>query len=302
MKKKSILFYAILSVLLTACSSNIEETDAKPISSNDAEALEFEKLCSDIDAVGYNYNSPTTRINWNKWGGRFFSATVDGIAGYIAGPAGWAVGPLCSWAFDEHWKKCTDQMSAAASQQIDSCNSYTYVFDDGSMAKEDSIGYYHNMILSDLANSGKDYTTTDGDVDYQAILDDCISIAGKYGIDLKISIADKQKYVNFSRDVVRSFADCYQQEITIEEAYNNINSSYASKFSNKLNLQKVEFVQRKIVDILNCIDNESSVKEYADQVNTVLRDANVNPELKGDLKTVTDITVNSRLYWSATQM
>ena len=192
MKKKTFLFYAILSVLLTACSSNIiEETDSIPICTNNREALEFKKLCSDIDAAGYKYDSPTTRINWIKWGGRFFSATVDGITGYIAGPAGWVVAPLCSWAFDEHWENCTKQMMAVASQQIDSCNNYTYVFDNGIMTKGDSIGYYHNMILSDLASSGKDYITTDGDIDYQEILEDCISFADNYGIDLNISFADK---------------------------------------------------------------------------------------------------------------
>jgi len=300
MKKKTFMFYAVLTILLTACSSNIEETDVIPVSANDSEELEFENLCSDIDAIGFKYNSPITRVDLNKWGGRIFSATVDGITGYIAGPAGWAVGPLCSWAFDEHWENCTNQMRAA-SRRIDSYSSYTYVFDDGTMAKSDSIGYYHNMILYDLAKSGKDYITIDEEIDYQAILDDCISVARKYGIYLNISSADRQKYVSFSRDAVRSFADCYQQKITIEEAYNNISASYANKFNEKLYFDKVEIVQRKIADILNNIDNESSIKEYADQVNVVLRDANVNPKLKNDLKTVTDITVNSKLYWSTAQ-
>ncbi len=300
MKKKNFMFYAVLSVLLTACSSNIEETDVRPVSTNDSEVLEFEDLCSDIDAIGCKYKSPATRVNWNKWGGRIFSATVDGITGYIAGPAGWAVGPLCSWAFEEHWENCNNQMQAPP-QQVSSNSSYTYVFDDGTMTKGDSIGYYHNMILYDIANSGKDYITTNGEIDYQAMLDDCISVAGKYGINLNLSSTDKQKYVNFSKDVVRSFADCYQQENSIEEAYNNISVSYANQFNEKLNFDKVEIVQSKIADILNYIDNESSIKEYADQVNVILRDANVNPELKNDLKTVTDITVNSKLYWSAVQ-
>lgn len=107
--------------------------------------------------------------------------------------------------------------------------------------------------------------------------------------------------MSFSKDVVRSFTDCYQQVITIEEEYNNINMSYASKFNKILYFDKVVIVQQKIADILNCIDKESSITEYADQVNTILRNANVNPELKSDLKTVTDITVNSKLYWSAIQ-
>jgi len=89
-----------------------------------------------------------------------------------------------------------------------------------------------------------------------------------------------------------------EQEITIDDAYYNMSISYANKFGTKPNLNKVEIIQSKIVEALNCIDDESSVKEYADQVNIILRDTNVSPELKSGLKTVTDITVNSKLYWT----
>lgn len=302
MKKKIFLFYSILSVLLTACSSNNEVTDVNLISENKSEALEFDKLCSDLDVIGSKYYSPTTRsVNWTKWGHRFFSATVDGITGYIAGPAGVIVGTLSSWAFEEHWDHCVNRMRAATLRRVNSYSNHTYVFNDGTLEKCDSIGYYHNMMLDYLANSGKDYTTVDGETDYIAILDDCILAASKYGVDLSISPTDKLKYANFSKEVVLSFSDCYNQKIAIEEAYGNICISYENKFNIKLNYDKVEIVQRKIADVLNCIDNESSIIEYANQVNAIIRDTSVNPELKSDLKTVTDITINSKLYWDAVQ-
>lgn len=58
---------------------------------------------------------------------------------------------------------------------------------------------------------------------------------------------------------------------------------------------------KKIVDVLNRIYNKKIVREYADKVNTILKTANLNPELKNDLRTVTSVTVNSKLYWTSSE-
>lgn len=58
---------------------------------------------------------------------------------------------------------------------------------------------------------------------------------------------------------------------------------------------------KKIVDVLNRIYNKKIVREYADKVNIILKTANLNPELKNDLRTVTSVTVNSKLYWTSSE-
>lgn len=58
---------------------------------------------------------------------------------------------------------------------------------------------------------------------------------------------------------------------------------------------------KKIVDVLNRIYDKKIVREYADKVNTILKTANLNPELKNDLRTVTSVTVNSKLYWTSSE-
>jgi hypothetical protein len=80
-----------------------------------------------------------------------------------------------------------------------------------------------------------------------------------------------------------------------------MNTSFSSKFKNKSNIDKVKVVQNKIVDTLNSIDDGTSVRHYADQVNSVLNTADLNPELKNDLKTVTSVTINSKLYWTISE-
>ena len=173
----------------------------------------------------------------------------------------------------------------------------TYVYNDGCMTKSDSIGYYHNKILDDIVNSGNHYLSESRDIDYQVLLERCIESASRYGIESQIDSIDKQKYVDFAKDVIRYFVDCYKQGNTLDEAYANMNASYNTKFGDK-DFNKVEIVQQKIVDILNCIDKEDSVREYADSVNSVLKESTISPELKKEIKTVTDVTINSKLYWT----
>ena len=39
------------------------------------------------------------------------------------------------------------------------------------------------------------------------------------------------------------------------------------------------------------------IKDFANQVNKSIMDANVSPKLKKDLMTISDVTINSKLYW-----
>lgn len=300
MKKCLFLFVTVLTALFSACSSDNYESSADPVNKISLEESSFKELCVTIDSIGSKYNSPITRGNTlTKWGGRVFSAVVDGVSGTITGSAGFVVGPLCSWAYDEYWDSIVRRMETrgVASESNDIKVSPTYVYNDGCMAKSDSIGYYHNKILDDIANSGNNYLSESGDIDYQVLLEECIESANKYGIESQIDSVDKQKYVDFAKDVIRYFVDCYKQGNTLDKAYANMNASYNAKFGDK-DFIKVEIVQQKIVDILNCIDNEDSVREYADLVNNVLKESTISPELKKEIKTVTDVTINSKLYWN----
>lgn len=301
---KKLLLFCIALLWFASCSNELHENVSNKIENED---LIFINLCSSLDSIGAEYDSPKTRaFNLNKWGGKFFSAVVDGVTGYISGPAGIVVGTLCSWAYDAYWERCTKLMSRTANMEKavlrDTRITPTYVFAVKSeLTREDSAGYYHNIILNELANSGKEYINDTGEIDYQNILTDCMEAAQKYGIAPELSSTDKKKYIAFSKDVVESFSACAQGNATLEDAFNNVNSSYIEKFKVKPNLEKAEFFQSKIINILNSIERNDSIKEYADKVNILLIKADIDSTLKSDLKTISDYTVNSRLYWISEQ-
>lgn len=80
-----------------------------------------------------------------------------------------------------------------------------------------------------------------------------------------------------------------------------MNNSYITLFGVKYNIRKVETVQKKIINVLNDIDDKDKVNDYADQVYEILDNTDINSDLKAALKTVTSVTVNSKLYWTTNE-
>lgn len=92
MRKILFILVAFVAFVFSSCSNDMTSVATSTTANNS-----FTLLCTSIDSLNNTYKvGPQTR-SLNKWGGRIFSAVVDGITGYIAGPAGPIVSPLCSW-------------------------------------------------------------------------------------------------------------------------------------------------------------------------------------------------------------
>lgn len=91
MRKILFILVAFVAFVFSSCSNDMTSVATSTTANNS-----FTLLCTSIDSLNNTYKvGPQTR-SLNKWGGRIFSAVVDGITGYIAGPAGPIVSPLCS--------------------------------------------------------------------------------------------------------------------------------------------------------------------------------------------------------------
>jgi len=297
--KKTFFLLFVIGVAILSFASCSHEDNVDVSKGNSVESVEFGKLCNTVEQIGKEFSPPATRgVNWKKWGGRVFSTTVDGLAGYVAGPAGIIVGPLCSWAFEEHWERCTRGASIKAHSDIlsdDIPMDIGYVFLKENSTRADSIGYYHNVILEEIARSGKSYVSDEGEIDYQTLLSDCVVFAKKYGIE--VDEQNAESYMDLSKSTVESFTSCGKNEITKEDALKRINTLYKEKINLEPNLEKTECFQNIIMESLLDIDDDFVIKDFANQVNKSIMDANVSPKLKRDLMTISDVTVNSKLYW-----
>ena len=299
MKKTFLILLFVAGVAILSFTSCSHEENVDVSKGNSVESVEFGKLCNTVEQIGKEFSPPSTRgVNWKKWGGRVFSATVDGLSGYVAGPAGLIVGPLCSWAFEEHWEHCTRGMSIKAHSNVlsdDIPMDIGYVFLKENSTRADSIGYYHNVILEEIARSGKSYVSDEGEIDYQTLLSDCVVFAKKYGVE--VDVQNTESYKDLSKSIVESFTSCGENEITKEEALKRINTLYKEKFNLEPNLERTECFQNIIVEALVDIDDDFVIKDFANQLNKSIMDANVSPKLKRDLMMISDVTINSKLYW-----
>lgn len=93
------------------------------------------------------------------------------------------------------------------------------------------------------------------------------------------------------------WSKCTQEKNDIESAFDEVNKSYIKRFKNNNRIKDAEIIQKKIVTKLSTLDKEEDIKKYADQVFQLYDEADIEPRQKQDFKTITNVTVNSKLYW-----
>lgn len=238
-----------------------------------------------------------------KWGGKIYSAVVDGLSAYISGPAGWLVGPLCSWVFDEQWERCNrDVHPKKRTRQInnnDSINLPTYVVTNKeSLTHLDSIGYYHNLILDKLSQYKNNYINKDSTVNYSMVFDDCEKASKDLALDIP-QISNKDKLIALSKCIVENIS-CCNDEKDLDKAFEIINNYYKKEFKADENIIITEQIQKRIISVLNELDDENDIKEYANKIYDAIYNSSVTPELKEKASIANSVTVNSKLYWENT--
>lgn len=301
--KKLLFIAAIAATTLLSCSNvseTISEGEATEVTSPD------NNLLNSIDNVNNKYQTnssmkKTKPATANKWAGRVYAAVVDGIGGYIAGPAGWLVGPLCSWAFEEHWARCTRDVHTASRPRKavmnDSIQIPTYVADKENPMRIDSIGYYHNLVLEKLNATQHDYYNNDSTVNYELIYDDCTKASSELNIEIP-EAGEKDKFVALAKIIVESVADC-NDENDLQNAFDKINSYYNSVFSPDETIVLTEQVQKRIISVISEMSDENDVKQYANEIYNAIYQSGASAEEKDKAAVANSVTVNSKLYWES---
>ncbi len=303
--KKLLVIAAIVATTLFSCT-NVTETISEKETANEASLYTYNELLYSINNVNGKYQicNQVKRVKpatVNKWGGKILSAVVDGIGGYISGPAGWLVAPLCSWAFDAHWERCNrDPHTPSRPRRIvrnDNIQVPTYIPNAENPARIDSIGYYHNLVLEKLSETQHDYYNNDSTVNYGLIYEDCKNASSELNIDIPED-KEKEKLISLSKVIVESIADCNGEE-DLQKAFEKINSYYNSVFSADENITITEQVQEKIISVLNEMSDESDIRKYADEIYNAIYSSNASQESKDKASVANNVTVNSKLYWES---
>jgi len=313
-----IAVFAIVTVgvfFITSCKSDKKNTMIATDSYVMQEDIAMKNLLDSIDALNEKY--PATQIKGSFWGGGAVALAdaagmaagggiggwVGGVAGSLAGPAGTVVGVVIGQRVGP-WIGCF--LASGAANVIFNNPGPRAISDDGDdyqfvyiISNEDSLGYYHNYMMTEINRNKDRYYSSSGSVDYDLMYEDIVSFLhniGRYDEALEDSIV-KCSIVNQIRSICliseRYISNPQSDELINEQCDFLKNQCY-------LQDEEVNIYRDYSVKILNkCITlDNSQIESYSQDLNEVISNSNLSQEKKEELSFSADLTINSAIYWN----
>lgn len=288
------------------CESNMNAEH----SLNTDENIATKRFFDSVDSLNQCYSKVSTRGLLAKWGGRIFASVVDYSIGAVASAAispfgGAIVGTLASYAYDDYWNNCIkkveeqNNVNAVTTRTIIETTPTLVLSNKDNPTFVDSIGYYHNVLLAELRVLGKSYFDSNGNIDYEELLNDVTMIASDYHI--ASGEIDQLKKTHLFK-----LADSFIKKVDTENE--DFVGTYFSQYGNSL-LSNLGFSASKINSCRNLCSKiaevvpyatEAELIEYGNNLHTLIDDSNLSDEDKESFKVMNDVAINSQVYWTTT--
>lgn len=318
LKKVFLLFLPV--AFLASCNSVEESVEDNYLTSNDVELAKVYNRIDSISEVYTNENAETrgmwkldsqvTRMadNAGRIAGRYAGKYIGGaigsasanllgtVAGYVVGrELGGIVGSVAA-SYAAHKYISTHTRGIV---MVPSYKNITMI-DKKVDLDSITIGDLHNLMVMDLLNNGDKYTKKDGSLDYSLLFEDCVVIAGKYGID----VSDKA-YLGSIKPTVMS----QTKAITLKAFDCEANNQTPLQFYNKTYLElkgicdisKEDYnmavnLDEKLSDTYLKLDKDN-LKKCELEINKTIYNSDLNDETKRELQSSNSIVANSTLLW-----
>lgn len=310
---KILTFFHLLFFLLLVSGCNNSDMPVDPIpqlveiSEKDTD-MELNAFFLAVDSLNDNYLPYTTRTNIRKWGSRFLSAVVDASVGAVASAAttpigGTIIGTGASWAYEEYLGNILDKVESSSSTGTDNQAFVPVVIlapERGNMTFVDSVGYYHNMLLAEIAKSGKTYLDQNGEVDIEELFTDITAM-----LDEKKQVhsgASAQNELAAFSSPVSIFINTLNpnDERTLDKSFASFESEGEALGISVKELSSIKEICSKISNVILYLENEKTI-EYGEKLYKVIDDSNISETQKQSFKILDNIIVNSKLYWTTVQ-
>lgn len=183
-------------------------------------------------------------------------------------------------------------------------SSVFYYLPDSCYENNDSIGYYHNLVMYELVKNGDKYDLDDGNFNYNMIYDDCLSYLLQYGAfdnckkdffiacraDFKYDIISYVKITSgLSDDFIRGKID----ELTYQSRF--IESIDDYNLTDEERLAFCDYAMQ-LSEICSQLSYEANI-QYAEDLNHEISHSNISDELKNELRSTTNMIVNSSIFY-----
>ncbi len=301
---------------ISSCSSDEQNILANTEPNISQEEIAMQNLIDSIDALNEKYPSVQTRGAFVTGGavgladaagwaaGAGIGRWVGGAAGSLGGPAtavlgtfiGGKVGPyVCTFLASGAANALCSRSSTRAVSSNHLEPQLVYV-----VSNEDSIGYYHNCMMTELYNNRDKYYTCTGSVDFDLMYQDIVQylkIIGKYDEALDNAVV-KADIINQIKSIC-SISEKYQFNPEDDEFINEqCNYLKASCYLQDAEVNLYRDYSVKLYNKCSTL-SEGQIENYSRDLNILIDNSNVSLKQKEELTLTADLTINSALYWNA---
>lgn len=303
MKTKGMSFIALLVSMMFIPTMFFTSCDNDNLKNNEIEMgnAKINSFFLSLDKLNENYLPHYSRIDVEKWGSKFLSATVDGCVGFVASAAttplgGTIIGTGASWAYDEYLEGILSRSTTYPQGRTPSSNANIpyIIYNTENATIIDSIGYYHNKMLVDLSNLGKEYSTSEGSVNTNEILKDLLLIAKKYNISYEFT---SEEQLNSFSLAINSFIANLEPTNGTENSFLAFNSKISTFGILDNDLYFITQIGNKINSVIPYITIDNAIK-YGEELHFLIESSSLNNRYKELLHILNNISINSKLYWS----
>lgn len=162
---------------------------------------------------------------------------------------------------------------------------------------DDSIGYYHNLVMSKLSEHRELYVDDSGNLDFDLIYDDCVRILkenGVYNEDVSQDADFKKDVISYAEENVALSKEFQSGNISKELFQTKLVESVKSRGLSEVEVVAFSDFAMKITD--TCVELPLNKKlEYADGLNNAILNSSMDDEMKEELRSTTNMVVNSSI-------
>ncbi len=316
MRKKLYLVISlvIFVVFVSSCSSDSQFAVSISDKNVSQEEIAMNNLLDSIEVLNAKYPSSHTRGSFFSGGavgladaagwaaGAGIGRWVGGAAGSLGGPATAVLGAFVGGRVGPY--VCTFLASGAAnflcsrkflrSATVDE-KDFQFV---GLVTNEDSIGYYHNIMMTKLNEDKNKYVSLSDSVDYGLIYQDIANYLreiGRYDEILedscvKENIINQIKSICLISEKYKTSSDC--EELVAEQC--NYLKDKCTLPENDIKTYRDFSVRlyNKCISLPN-----GQLEDYSKDLNVIIEKSTVSTPVKRELSLSADLTINSALYW-----
>lgn len=327
MKKNLFYYVCAIAFVFTISSCSVSEDDTVSIKQNPQYEVTtgYVGFMSSVDSLNSVYLSGITQNQTRAVGkylrnnfaesiadnggrliggylGRNIGCVIGGITGSPIGAIGgyvvgrWA-GRIVGSVVASYGASCL--FNSLVNRNINDSDSFkiTYYLPNDCETVDDSIGYYHNLVMSELAAHHEKYVDDNGNPDFELIYDDCVNILKENGIYTK----DVSQDVNFKKEVISYAKDnyCLSNEfkcgnISDELFKTKLVEDVKSRGLSEEDIAVFSDYAMKITETCVELPLDSKI-EYANGLNNVILSSSMDDEMKEELRSATNLMVNSSI-------